>query len=394
MPKVKLPIYMDYNATTPIDARVLGSMMPYLTDDFGNAASINHSFGWRAEKAVEDSRNSIADFLHAEPKEIIFTSGATESNNIAIKGAYEVYKEKGNHIITQATEHKAVLDTCKYLEKHGAKVTYLPVDEFGQVRVEDLEKAITDKTILISIMAANNEIGTYQPIAEIGKIAKAKNIPFHVDAAQAAGKINLNVQELGIDALSLSAHKVYGPKGIGVLYVRGKNPHLRLAPVIHGGGHEQGLRSGTLNVPFIVGFAKACEIAKAEMFKENARLVALREQLRSGIVRQLDNVLVNGHPNNRLPNNLHLSFLGVQSDAIMMSLADEVAVSAGSACTSKSVEPSHVMKALGVSRERAAGAIRFGLGRFTTEEEVDFVAERFVSTVKRLRELSPLKNSG
>lgn len=381
---------MDYNATTPIDPRVLDAMMPYLTTDFGNAASINHSFGWRAEKAVEDSRNSIADFLHAEPKEIIFTSGATESNNIALKGAYEVYKEKGNHIITQATEHKAILDTCKYLEKHGAKITYLPVDEFGQVRLEDLEKAITDKTIMISIMAANNEVGTYQPVAEIGKIAKAKGIPFHVDAAQAAGRMHLNVQELGIDALSLSAHKVYGPKGIGVLYVRGKNPHLRLSPVIHGGGHEQGLRSGTLNVPFIVGFAKACEIARAEMFKDNTRLVALREQFRNGIFRQLDNVLVNGHPTNRLPNNLHLSFLGVQSDALMMSLSDDLAVSAGSACTSKSVEPSHVLKAMGISGERAAGAIRFGFGRFTTEEEVDYAAERFVSTVKRLRELSPL----
>lgn len=387
---MKLPIYMDYNATTPIDPRVLDAMMPYLTTEYGNAASINHSFGWRAEKAVEDSRNTIADFLHAEPKEIIFTSGATESNNIAIKGAYEVYREKGNHIITQATEHKAVLDTCKYLEKHGAKVTYLPVDEFGQIRMADLEKVITDQTIMISIMAANNEVGTYQPIAEIGKLAKAKNIPFHVDAAQAAGKMNLNVQELGIDALSLSAHKVYGPKGIGVLYVRGKNPHLRLTPVIHGGGHEQGLRSGTLNVPFIVAFAKACQLAQAEMFKDNTRLVALREQLRSGIQRQLDDVLVNGHPTNRLPNNLHLSFLGVQSDSLMMSLSDDLAVSAGSACTSKSVEPSHVLKAMGISGERAAGAIRFGLGRFTTEEEVDYAADRFVATVKRLREISPL----
>lgn len=387
---MKFPIYMDNNATTPIDPRVLDAMMLYMTSEFGNAASINHAFGWRAEKAVEDARETIAGFINAEPKEIVFTSGATESNNIAIKGAFEMYREKGNHIITQVTEHKAVLDTCKYLEKHGAKVTYLPVDEFGRVTAEQVAEAITDQTILISIMAANNEIGTIQPIEEIAKIAKEKNILFHVDAAQAAGKMHLDVIEQGIDILSLSAHKLYGPKGIGILYVRSKNPHVRLAPVIHGGGHEQGLRSGTLNVPAIVGFAKACEIAKADMFKENARMVGMREQLRNGICRQLDGVFVNGHPTNRLPNNLNLSFTGVEGDALLMGLSDDVAVSSGSACTSKAVGPSYVLKAIGLTGERIAGALRFGLGRFNTEEEVDYVVDRVVGTVKRLRDMSPM----
>ncbi len=388
---MKLPIYMDYNATTPIDPRVLDAMMLYMTSEYGNAASINHAYGWRAEKAVEDAREVIAGFINAgSPKEIIFTSGATESNNIAIKGAFEMYHEKGNHIITQVTEHKAVLDTCKYLEKHGAKVTYLPVDEYGVINLEELKSAVTDQTILISIMAANNEIGTIQPIAEIAKIAKEKNVLFHVDGAQAAGRISLDVQEQGIDILSLSAHKLYGPKGVGILYVRSKNPHVRLAPVIHGGGHEQGLRSGTLNVPAIVGFAKACEIAKAEMFRENARIVGMREQLRNGIMRQLDGVFVNGHPVNRLPNNLNLSFSGVEGDALLMGLSDDVAVSSGSACTSKAVGPSYVLKAIGLTGDRIAGALRFGLGRFNTEEEVDYVVDRVVGTVKRLRELSPL----
>ncbi len=387
---MKLPIYMDHNATTPIDPRVLDAMMIYMTSEFGNAASINHSYGWRAEKAVEEARETIASFINADPKEIVFTSGATESNNIVLKGAFEVYSEKGNHIITQVTEHKSVLDTCKYLEKHGAKVTYLPVDENGVINLDELRKAITDKTILISIMAANNEIGTLQPIAEIGKIAKEKHVLFHVDGAQAAGRVSLDVQEEGIDMLSLSAHKLYGPKGIGILYVRGKNPHVRLAPVIHGGGHEQGLRSGTLNVPAIVGFAKACEIAKEGMFKENARMVGLREQLRNGICRQLDGVYVNGHPTNRLPNNLNLSFTGVEGDALLMGLSDDVAVSSGSACTSKAVGPSYVLKAIGLTGERIAGALRFGLGRFNTEEEVDYVVDRVVSTVKRLREMSPM----
>ncbi len=388
---VKLPIYMDNHATTPVDPRVLEAMMPYLTYEFGNAASINHPFGWRAEKAVEKARAVIADFLGAaDPQEIVFTSGATESNNIALKGVFEMYREKGDHFITQATEHKCVLDTCKYLEKKGARVTVLPVDEFGQVRIEDVRKAITDKTVLISVMAANNEIGTIQPVAEIGRMAREKGIIYHCDAAQAAGKIPVHVQDMDIDILSISAHKMYGPKGIGVLWVRSKNPRIRLTPLIHGGGHENGMRSGTLNVPGIIGLAKACEISKEELYSEMARLVSLRERLRDGILRQIDGVYVNGHPVNRVPNNLNLSFTGVEGDALLMGVNEEIAVSTGSACTSKSVEPSYVLRALGLSGERIQGALRFGLGRFNTEEEVDYVVDRVTRTVKKLRELSPL----
>jgi cysteine desulfurase len=386
---VKTPVYMDYHATTPLDPRALDAMMPYLRDQFGNAASLSHAFGWQAEKAVEHSRAVIAAFLGAEPKEIIFTSGATESNNIALKGALEVYKEKGGHIVTQVTEHKSVLDTCKYLEKQGAHVTYLEVDALGLVNPEDVRKAVTAETVMISIMAANNEIGTVQPVAEIGKIAREKNVLFHVDAAQGGGRLDLNVNALNIDVLSLSAHKMYGPKGIGILYVRSKNPHVRLAPVIHGGGHEQGLRSGTLNVPAIVGFAAACGVAKKEMAQENARLDKLRNRLRDTIQRGLEDTAVNGHPDQRLANNLNMSFSGIEGEALMSGLQSDVAVSAGSACTSKSVEPSYVLRALGLPGERIHSSIRFGLGRFTTEEEVDFVAARVIATVKKLRDMSP-----
>lgn len=389
---MKLPIYMDYHATTPIDPRVLEAMMPYLTHAFGNAASISHPFGWNVQKAVEKARQQIADLINAEPKEIVFTSGATEANNTVIKGVAEMYREKGNHIITQVTEHKAILDPCKHLEKQGFHVTYLPVDSNGLIRLDDLEKAITAKTILISVMTANNEIGTIHPVAEIGKIAKAKGILFHTDAAQAAGKIPMNVEEMGIDLLSHSAHKLYGPKGIGFLYVRSKNPHTRLVPQMHGGGHEQGFRSGTLNVPSIVGFAKACEIAKQEMFSEAAKMVSLRERLRDGMIRSLDGVSVNGHPVNRLPSNLNLSFAGVEADALIMAINEEIAVSTGSACSSASTGPSHVLKALGLTQERIQGSIRFGLGRFNTEEEVDYVTKRVVEVVKRLRSVSPLNS--
>ena len=385
----KLPVYMDNHATTRVDPRVLEAMLPYFTEKFGNAASRNHEFGWKAEEAVETARGQIARLIHASPREIVFTSGATESNNLAIKGVAEAHRAKGNHIITQATEHKAVLDTCKRLEKHGCEITCLPVDRDGLVDPENVRRAITTNTILISIMHANNEIGVIQPIEEIGRIAKEKGILFHVDAAQSVGRIPVDVEKCGIDLLSISGHKLYGPKGVGALYVRRKDPRVEIAPLIDGGGHERGLRSGTLNVPGIVGFGKACEISQKEMAEEGERLGRLRDKLRRAITSQLDDTFLNGSMEHRLPNNLNLSFAGVEGDALLMGIND-VAVSSGSACTTATLEPSHVLRALGVSEDLAHSSIRFGLGRFNTEDEVDYVAGRVVETVKRLRELSPL----
>ena len=386
---MKLPIYMDNHATTPIDPRVLEAMLPYFTEKFGNAASRNHSFGWEAEKAVDDARRQIAALIHADPKEIIFTSGATESDNLALKGVVEMYREKGDHIVTSVTEHRAVLDTVKRLEKQGIKVTYLPVDKEGFVNPDELNKAITDKTILISIMMANNEIGTINPIAEIGKVAKARGVLFHCDATQGVGKIPVDVEAMGIDLMSFSAHKIYGPKGVGALYVRRRNPRVRLAPMMDGGGHERGMRSGTLPVPLIVGFGKACEICNQVMPEESKRLTELRERLKDGILKNLDEVYLNGHATKRLPNNLNLSFAYVEGESVLMGLK-EIAVSSGSACTSATLEPSYVIRALGVGSDLAHSSIRFGLGRFNTAEEVDFVIKRVTETIQKLRAMSPL----
>src|SRR5208282_1422780 len=386
---VKLPVYMDNHATTRVDPRVLDAMLPYFTEKYGNAASRNHEFGWKAEEAVETARGQIARLIHATPREIVFTSGATESGNLALKGVAEAYRAKGNHIITQATEHKAVLDTCKRLEQSGCEVTYLPVSKDGLIDLDELRRAIAPKTILISIMHANNEIGVLQPIEEIGKLAKEKNVLFHVDAAQSVGKIPVGVEKLGIDLLAISAHKMYGPKGVGALYVRRKNPRVELSPMMDGGGHERGMRSGTLNVPGIVGLGKACELCQKEMAGEGERLRALRDKLKDAVLSQLDDTSINGSMMHRLPGNLNLSFTGLEGDALLMGIND-VAVSSGSACTSATLEPSYVLRALGVSEDLAHSSIRFGLGRFNTEEEVDYVAGRVVETVKRLRELSPL----
>lgn len=386
---MKFPIYLDNHATTPVDPRVLETMIPYFTDNFGNAASRNHAFGWQAEEAVEVARAKVAELIGATAKEIIFTSGATESDNLAIMGVVEMYKEKGNHVITSTIEHKAVLDTCRYLEQHGCKVTYVPVDKTGRVDAEDVRAAITEKTVLISIMFANNEIGTIQPIAEIGKIAKEKGVIFHTDAVQAAGKVPVDVEGMGIDLLSLSAHKMYGPKGIGALYIRRKAPRVRLAEQIHGGGHERGMRSGTLNVPAIVGFGKAAELARTLMAEESKRLSTLRDKMHREITRAIPEVYLNGHPVYRLPNNLNLSFAYVEGESMIMGMK-ELAVSSGSACTSASLEPSYVLKAIGVGEDLAHTSIRFGLGRFTTEEEVDFAIRKVIETANKLRELSPL----
>ncbi|MGA9249843.1 MAG: IscS subfamily cysteine desulfurase, partial [Candidatus Acidiferrales bacterium] len=386
---IKLPIYFDNHATTQVDPRVVEAMLPYFTEKYGNSASRNHEYGWKAEEAVENARGQIAKLINATPKEIVFTSGATESTNLAIKGVAEMYREKGNHIITQVTEHKATLDTCKRLEKYGYEVTYLPVEKDGRVNLDELRKAITPKTILISIMYANNEIGVVQPIAEIGKIAKEKGIFFHVDGVQAIGKIPVDVQKDGIDLLSISAHKLYGPKGVGALYVRRKNPRVQLAAIIDGGGHERGMRSGTLNVPGIVGLGKACELCQQEMATESERLKRLRERLRESIMSRLDETFINGSMVHRLPHNINISFAYVEGESLLMGIND-IAVSSGSACTSATLEPSYVLKALGVGEDLAHTSIRFGLGRFNTEEEVDYVANRVVETVQRLRELSPL----
>ncbi len=386
---MNLPIYMDNHSTTKVDPRVVEEMLPYFTVHFGNAASRNHSFGWDADKAVEAGRERLAKIIHADPREIIFTSGATESNNLALKGVAEMYAEKGDHIITQVTEHRSVLDTAKRLEKSGIRVTYLPVDQEGLVDPEEVRKAITDRTILISIMLVNNEIGVIQPVEEIGKIAKERGVLFHCDATQGVGKVKVDVQAMGIDLLSFTAHKLYGPKGIGALYVRRKNPRVRLAPMMDGGGHERGMRSGTLNVPGIVGFGKACEIAMEVMDEEAARLLNLRERLRSGITGALEDVYLNGHPTQRMPGNLNLSFAYVEGESMLMGLK-EIALSSGSACTSATLEPSYVLQALGIGMELAHSSIRFGLGRFNTEEEVDYVIGRVIATVNRLREMSPL----
>jgi cysteine desulfurase len=386
---MKLPIYMDYHATTPVDPRVVDAMLPYFTQHFGNPASRNHSFGWEAEEAIEAARKQVADLIGANAKEIIFTSGATEANNLAIKGAAEMYREKGNHIITCVTEHKAVIDTCKKLEKLGARVTYLPVQKDGRISLDDLQAAITDKTILITIMAANNEIGVLQPIAEIGAIAKAKGILFHTDAVQAVGKVPFDVNQHKVDLASLSAHKLYGPKGVGALYVRRRNPRVLLAEQISGGGHERGMRSGTLNVPGIVGLGAAAALAKAEMATEAARLSALRDRLNKKFHENLDEIYVNGSMEHRLPHNLNISFAYVEGESLLMGIND-VAVSSGSACTSASLEPSYVLKALGAGDDLAHSSIRFGLGRWTSEEEVDYVVEKLTTVVRRLREMSPL----
>jgi len=386
---VKLPIYMDNHATTPVDPRVVEAMLPYFNERFGNAASRNHSFGWAGEEAVENARAQVAALIGATPKEIIFTSGATESDNLMIKGVAEMYREKGNHIITQAIEHKAVLDTCKRLEKYGYEVTYLPVHKDGRVDPEDVRKAITAKTILITIMYANNEIGVINPIAEIGKIAKEHGIIFAVDGVQAVGKIPVDVQKDNIDLLAISGHKFYGPKGVGALYVRRRNPRVQLSAIIDGGGHERGMRSGTLNVPGIVGLGKAAELARLEMPEESVRLRGLRDRLKKNLESRLDEVFINGSLEHRLPNNLNMSFAYVEGESLLMGIND-IAVSSGSACTSATLEPSYVLKALGVGEDLAHTSIRFGLGRFNTEEEVDYVTDKMVQVVTKLRELSPL----
>ena len=435
---MKLPIYMDNHATTPMDPRVLEAMLPYLREDFGNAASRNHAFGWKAEAAVDKARKQVAELIGASDKEIVFTSGATESDNLAIKGVIEFYKAKGDHIITLKTEHKAVLDTCKRLERvrqerldelkllrlgqlsgtdvsqdnlaelserysieadetyqkwaqlptGGARVTYLDVEKDGQVSLAKLAAAITDKTVLVSIMFANNEIGTVQPVAEIGKLCRERGVLFHCDAVQGLGKLPFNVDEFKVDLVSITAHKMYGPKGVGALYVRRK-PRVRIAPIIDGGGHERGMRSGTLNVAAIVGFGHAAQLAREEMAEEGARLFRMREKLRTGIVNQLDMVTVNGSLEHRLPGNLNISFAYVEGEALMMAIKD-VAVSSGSACTSASLEPSYVLRACGVEEDMAHSSIRFGIGRFNTEEEIDFALELIVNKVRWLREMSPL----
>ena len=386
---MKLPIYMDYHATTPCDPRVFAAMQPYFTDVFGNAASRNHSFGWQAEEAVEKARKQIADLIGATAKEIVFTGGATESNNLALKGVAEMYAEKGNHIITAATEHKAILDTCKRLEKHGIRVTYLPVQANGLIDLDMLKESITDKTILVSIMYANNEIGVLQPIAEIARIAKERGVLVHTDAVQAVGKVPVNVIKDNIDLLSLSGHKIYGPKGVGALYVRRRNPRVQLTAQMDGGGHERGMRSGTLNVPGIVGLGEACAIAKAEMPEESRRMAYLRDKLKDKLMSELDEVYINGTTEHRLPNNLNISFAYVEGESLLMGIND-IAVSSGSACTSATLEPSYVLKALGAGDDLAHSSIRFGLGRFNTEDEVDYVASKVIDVVRKLRELSPL----
>ncbi len=387
---MKLPIFIDNHSTTPMDPRVLETMLPYFVEKFGNAASRNHAFGWAAEEAVENARKQIAKLIKADAKEIVFTSGATESDNLAIKGVLEMYKEKGKHIITSSTEHRAVLDTAKSLEAKGlATVTYLPVDKYGTVNPEDVRNAVTEKTILISVMLANNEIGTINPVQAIGKIAKEKGILFHCDATQGVGKIPVDVQAMGIDLMSFTSHKIYGPKGVGALYVRKKNPRVRIAPQMDGGGHERGMRSGTLPVPLIVGFGKACELCEQEMATESQRISAMRDRLEAGIMKDLEEAYLNGHPTQRLPHNLNISFAYVEGESLLMGMKD-IALSSGSACTSATLEPSYVLRALGVGTDLAHSSIRFGLGRFTTNDEIDYTIKKVIEIVTKLREMSPL----
>jgi cysteine desulfurase len=388
---------MDNHATTPMDPRVLEEMLPYFVEKFGNAASRNHSFGWAAEEAVETARERVAKLIGATPKEIVFTSGATESDNLAIKGAVEMYREEGDHIITAVTEHKAVLDTCKHLEKDGYRVTYLPVQKDGLIDLDDLRRALDgktigektkdDKTILVTIMSANNEIGVLQPIEEIGKLCRERGVIFHTDAAQSIGKMPIHVDKQNIDLLSIAGHKLYAPKGVGALYVRNKNPRLRLSALFDGGGHERGMRSGTLNVPGIVGLGKACAIAQEEMLKESCHLAGKRNRLRDRIIGRLDGVTINGSMERRLPGSLNLSFAQVDGEALLMALND-IAVSSGSACTTAKIEASHVLRAIGISDDLAHSSIRFGIGRFNTDAEIDYVADRIVETVTHLRELN------
>lgn len=385
---MNLPIYLDNNSTTPMDPRVLESMLPFFNEQFGNAASRNHSFGWNAEKAVDDARDQVAHLIGSTSKEIIFTSGATEANNLAIKGVYEMYGSQGNHMITVTTEHKAVLDACKKVEKMGAEVTYLSPNEDGLINLDELEAAITDKTILITIMYGNNEIGVIQDIKAISAIAKKNNVLFHTDATQAVGKIPVDVIADGIDLLSFTAHKMYGPKGVGALYVRRKNPRVKVTSQMDGGGHERGMRSGTLNVPGIVGFGKACELCEQEMEQEAFRLSALRDKLEKELL-TIEEAYVNGNPAHRLPHVANISFKFVEGEGLMMGTKD-IAVSSGSACTSASLEPSYVLKSLGLDDELAHSSLRFGLGRFTTEEEVDFAINHVKTAVNKLREMSPL----
>jgi cysteine desulfurase len=387
---IKLPIFMDNHSTTPVDPRVVEEMLPYFTEKFGNAASRSHIFGWTAEEAVDHARERVAALIGAQSeKEIVFTSGATESDNLALKGVAEFYKDKGNHIVTTTVEHKAILDTCKRLEKEGFEVTYLGVGTDGRVDPDDVKKALTDKTILVSVMLANNEIGTVQPLEEIGKLTRERGILLHTDAVQGIGKIPFDVQKMNVDLASITAHKMYGPKGVGALYVRRSKPRVRLVAQMDGGGHERGMRSGTLNVPSIVGFGKACAIFKEEGVADNARVLALRERLRTRLQGALDECYLNGSLEHRLPGNLNLSFNFVEGEAMMMAIKD-VAVSSGSACTSASLEPSYVLRALGVGDELAHSSIRFGIGRFNTQEEIDYVADLVIGKVKHLRDMSPL----
>jgi cysteine desulfurase len=388
---LKLPIFMDSQSTTPVDPRVLEAMIPYFTEKFGHPASRNHPFGWEAEGGVDVAREQIAKLIGArDPKEIVFTSGGTEAINLALKGVVEMYREKGNHIVTTTIEQRATLDVCKRLERQGVEVTYVPVGRDGLVDVEAVRAALTDKTILISIMFANNEIGTIQPVAELGKLAKEKGIIFHTDATQAVGKVPVDVEGMGVDLLSVTAHMLYGPKGVGALYVRRKSPRVRIAPMVDGGGHERGMRSGTVPVPLVVGFGKAAEICREGMAEESKRLAALRDRLQEQILAKVDEAYVNGHPERRLPHNLNISFAYVEGESVLMGLNREAALASGSACTSATLEPSYVISALGVDSELAHSSIRFGLHRFSTEEEVDFVARKTVEVIHRLREMSPL----
>ncbi|MEI6189482.1 MAG: IscS subfamily cysteine desulfurase [Chitinophagia bacterium] len=386
---LKLPIYLDHNATTPMDPRVLEAMIPYFVENFGNAASRNHSFGWQAEEAVDYAREQIAQLIGADTKEIIFTSGATEGDNLGIKGVYEMYASKGNHIITCTTEHKAVLDTCKHLEKLGAEVTYLEVQPDGLINLKELEAAMKPTTILVAIMYANNEIGVIQPVKEISAIAKKHGALFFTDAVQAVGKIPVDVNADGIDLMAFTAHKMYGPKGVGALYVRRKNPRVKVTAQLDGGGHERGMRSGTLNVPGIVGFGKACELARLEMASDTERISKLRDKLENALT-QLEESYVNGNPAYRLPHVSNISFKYVEGEGLMMGFNKDIALSSGSACTSASLEPSYVLKALGLGDDLAHSSLRFGLGRYTTEEQIDFTIKAVSETVLKLREMSPL----